>query len=151
MPATINGTSGFGGNLTGNVTGNADTSTASTTATKLSTTAGDAPTYACRAWVNFDGTKDTTGANSTANTNRLIRAGGNVSSVLRTGAGQYTVTFAIAMPDANYAATADAPNSNGRFASITSTATGSCQVQTDFQVATAPKLDATLFSVAIFR
>jgi hypothetical protein len=102
MPATINGTSGFGGNLTGNVTGNADTSTASTTATKLSTTTGDAPTYACRAWVNFDGTKDTTGATSTSNTNRLIRASGNVTSVLRNSAGNYTLTFTTAMPDANY-------------------------------------------------
>jgi hypothetical protein len=63
---------------------------------------GTPPVFGCRAWVNFDGTKDTTGANSTANTNRLIRASGNVSSVLRTGLGQYTVTFATAMPDANY-------------------------------------------------
>jgi hypothetical protein len=99
MPATINGTSGFGGNLTGNVTGNADTAT---TAGKFSTTSGDAPTYACRAWVNFDGTKDTTGAASTSNTNRLIRASGNVASVLRNGQGDYTVTFTTAMADANY-------------------------------------------------
>jgi hypothetical protein len=62
------------------------------------------PIFACRAWVNFDGTKDTTGTASTANTNRLIRASGNVTSVLRNGAGDYTVTFSTAMPDANYAA-----------------------------------------------
>lgn len=62
-----------------------------------------APVYGCRAWVNFDGTKDTTGAVSTANTNRLIRASGNVASVLRNGAGDYTITFTTAMPDANYA------------------------------------------------
>jgi hypothetical protein len=103
MPATINGTSGFGGNLTGNVTGNADTSTAAVTADKLTTTTGSAPTYACRAWVNFDGTKDSTGAASTANTNRLIRASGNVASVVRTSVGNYTVTFTTAMSDANYA------------------------------------------------
>jgi hypothetical protein len=113
MPATINGTSGFGGNLTGNVTGNADTSTASTTATKLSTTTGDAPTYACRAWVNFDGTKDTTGATSTSNTNRLIRASGNVTSVLRNGTGDYTITFTTAMTDANYAMNTSAGNTAG--------------------------------------
>jgi hypothetical protein len=65
---------------------------------------GDAPIYACRAWVNFDGTKDTTGATSTANTNRLIRASGNVTSVLRNGAGDYTVNFTTAMPDADYVA-----------------------------------------------
>ena len=63
------------------------------------------PIFACRAWVNFDGTKDTTGAASTANTNRLIRASGNVASVMRNGTGDYTVTFTTAMPDANYAAT----------------------------------------------
>jgi len=62
------------------------------------------PVYACRAWVNFDGTKDTTGAASTSNTNRLIRASGNVTSVLRNGTGDYTITFTTAMPDANYAA-----------------------------------------------
>jgi len=89
-------TSGITGNLTGNVTGNA------TTATALSTASGSAPSYACRAWVNFDGTRDTTGAVSTANTNRFIRASGNVTSVLRNGTGDYTVTFTTAMSDANY-------------------------------------------------
>jgi hypothetical protein len=118
MPATINGTSGFGGNLTGNVTGNADTSTASTTATKLSTTAGDAPTYACRAWVNFDGTRDTTNTASTANTNRLIRASGNVASVLRNGTGDYTITFTTAMPNVNYAVVGTASTGANNLASI---------------------------------
>jgi hypothetical protein len=60
------------------------------------------PIYACRAWVNFDGTKDTTGAASTANTNRQIRASANVTSVLRNAAGDYTVTFSTGMTDANY-------------------------------------------------
>jgi hypothetical protein len=60
------------------------------------------PIFACRAWVNFDGTKDTTGTASTANTNRLIRASGNVTSVLRNAAGNYTLNFTTAMPDANY-------------------------------------------------
>lgn len=89
-------TTGITANLTGNVTGNADT------ATKFSTTTGSAPAYACRAWVNFDGTRDTTGAVSTANTNRLIRASGNVTSVLRNGLGIYTITFTTPMSDANY-------------------------------------------------
>jgi hypothetical protein len=60
------------------------------------------PIFACRAWVNFDATKDTTGAASTAITNRLIRASGNVASVIRNGAGDYTVTFSTAMIDGNY-------------------------------------------------
>jgi hypothetical protein len=60
------------------------------------------PIYACRAWVNFDGTRDTTNTASTANTNRLIRASGNVASVLRNGPGDYTITFTTAMPNVNY-------------------------------------------------
>ena len=84
--------------FTGALAGNADTATA------LSTATGAAPSYGARAWVNFDGTRDTTGAVSTANTNRLIRASGNVSSVSRTGTGLYNVNFAIPFLDANYAA-----------------------------------------------
>ena len=93
-------TSGITANVTGNVTGNADT------ATKLSTTTGSAPAYACRAWVNFDGTRDTTGAVSTASTNRLIRGSGNVTSVLRNALGDYTITFTTPMSNANYAVVA---------------------------------------------
>ena len=58
-----------------------------------------ATAYGCRAWVNFDGT-GTTGANQT------IRASGNIASVYKNGAGDYTVTFTNAMPDANYAVNA---------------------------------------------
>lgn len=105
-------TSGITGNLTGNVTGNADT------ATKLSTTTGSAPAYACRAWVNFDGTRDTSGAVSTANTNRLIRASGNVTSVLRNAQGDYTVNFTTAMSDANYSVTSMSNGDNSDASSI---------------------------------
>lgn len=52
---------------------------------------GDAPIYACRAWVNFNGTGTV-----------AIRASGNVSSITDRGVGMYTVNFAKAMPDANY-------------------------------------------------
>jgi hypothetical protein len=83
--------------ITANLTGNADT------ATKFSTTTGSAPAYACRAWVNFDGTRDSSGAVSTANTNRFIRASGNVTSVLRNAAGNYTITFTTPMSDGDYA------------------------------------------------
>ncbi len=93
-------TSGITGNLTGNVTGNVTGN--ADTATKLSTTTGSAPAYACRAWVNFDGTRDTTGAVSTANTDRLILSSGNVSSVRRLGQGSYRVNFSTSMSDANY-------------------------------------------------
>jgi hypothetical protein len=52
---------------------------------------GDAPIFACRAWVNFDGTGTV-----------AIRASGNVSSITDNGTGDYTVNFTTAMPDANY-------------------------------------------------
>ena len=60
------------------------------------------PFFACRAWVNFNGNKDTSGSDSTSNTNRLINGSGNVTSVLRTAAGEYTVNFTTGMPDTNY-------------------------------------------------
>jgi hypothetical protein len=54
---------------------------------------GDAPIFACRAWVNFDG----------QTTPPTIRASGNVASVTRVSTGLYTVTFTTALPDGNYA------------------------------------------------
>jgi len=157
MPATINGTSGFGGNLTGNVTGNADTATAATTAVtadKLTTTTGSAPVYACRAWVNFDGTRNEadTGA-STNGANVKIRASGNVASVLKNATGDYTITFTTAMPDANYAATAS-NNIDGapRNILLYNYASGSVVVRNrDDNVAAGALADATIMSVAIFR
>jgi hypothetical protein len=53
---------------------------------------GSAPIYACRAWVNFNGTGTV-----------AIRASGNVSSITDQGVGAYFVNFATAMQDANYA------------------------------------------------
>jgi hypothetical protein len=50
-----------------------------------------ATAYGCRAWVNFNGTGTP-----------AIRASGNVSSITDNGAGDYTVNFTNAMPDANY-------------------------------------------------
>jgi hypothetical protein len=55
---------------------------------------GSAPVYACRAWVNFNGTGTV-----------AIRASGNVSSITDNGTGDYTVNFTTAMPDANYSVT----------------------------------------------
>jgi hypothetical protein len=63
------------------------------------------PIFACRAWVNFDGNRDVNGLVSAANTARLIRSSGNVTSVTRTGVGQYTINFTTAMPDGSYCAT----------------------------------------------
>jgi hypothetical protein len=78
---------------------------ANVTAAKLSgAQTGSAPIYGCRAWVNFDGTRNEadTGA-STNGANVKVFASGNVTSVLKNSTGNYTVTFTTAMPDANYA------------------------------------------------
>ncbi len=109
MPATINGTSGFGGNLTGNVTGNADTSTAAVTADKLTTTIGDAPVYACRAWVNFDGTA---GSNVGGEFRCTIRSNGNVTKVVRNAPGSYSVFYTTGVP-ANACAVGSAHETTG--------------------------------------
>ena len=53
--------------------------------------AGTQEFYACRAWVNFNGTGTV-----------AIRESGNVSSITDNGTGSYTVNFTTAMPDANY-------------------------------------------------
>jgi hypothetical protein len=72
---------------------------------------GSAPVYACRAWVNFNGTGTV-----------AIRASGNVSSITDNGVGNYTVNFTTAMPDANYSAVASsyggADANNDSFASV---------------------------------
>jgi hypothetical protein len=103
---------------------------------------GSAPVYACRAWVNFNGTGTV-----------AIRESGNVSSITDNGTGQYTVNFTTAMPDANYAA----------FGGCALTSSGK-SVVSDFQhttttvsITTGPNLgpgaleDSSLVSVSIFR
>jgi hypothetical protein len=111
---TINGTDKLvitnAGNITattftGALVGNASTATA------LSTSTGTAPVYGVRAWVNFDGTRNVAGAADATNTNRFIRGSGNVTNVLRTATGRYTVYFNTAMTDANYAVTFSVRNS----------------------------------------
>lgn len=53
----------------------------------------DAIKGSAKAWVNFNGV-----------TTATIRASYNVSSVTRNGTGDYIISFANAMPDANYCA-----------------------------------------------
>jgi hypothetical protein len=52
---------------------------------------GSAPIYASRAWGRFNGNVSVSSLTS-----------GNVSGVVRNSAGNYTVTFGTALPDANY-------------------------------------------------
>ena len=118
------------------------------------------PQFMCRAWVNFDGTRDTTGTASTANTNRLIRGSGNVSSVLRNGAGDYTINFTTAMPDANYCVSAlagsvgvagmNATDIGGTGGAASNHSTASVRLFC-YQQATTTPTDPTSFNVAIFR
>lgn len=60
-------------------------------ATALNAT-GSAPFYVCRAWVRLDGTGTP-----------AITEDGNVSSITDNGTGNYSINFATALPDANYA------------------------------------------------
>jgi hypothetical protein len=62
-----------------------------TDALDLFSATGSAPVYACRAWVNFNGTGTP-----------AIREDGNVSSITDDGAGNYRVNFTTALPDVNY-------------------------------------------------
>lgn len=76
---------------------------------------GSAPIYACRAWVNFNGTSTV-----------AIRASGNVSSITDNGTGNYTVNFTTAMSDANYAINAFAKRGDdlGNIAMVTARNSG---------------------------
>ena len=109
---------------------------------------GTAPVYACRAWVNFNGTGTV-----------AIRASGNVSSITDNGTGNYKVNFTTAMPDANYAA-------SGSTSSLSGTADGSSQnagvlelgtsfLSTSVNVSTFSynnvAVDRTFVNVVIFR
>jgi hypothetical protein len=90
---------------------------------------GTAPIYGVRAWVNFEG--------RSTNGNCTIRSSGNVTSVARTAAGKYTVTFATAMQGTGYTVVASAGTSPGspRFACAdrSTAALGSIKIETDNQ------------------
>lgn len=52
---------------------------------------GEAPMYACRAWVNFNGTGTVS-----------IRNSGNITSITDSGVGRYVANFTKPMPNADY-------------------------------------------------
>jgi hypothetical protein len=106
---------------------------------QFATVSGTAPLYAARAWVNFNGTGTV-----------AIRASGNVSSsITDNGAGDYTVNFTTAMPDANYCATFQAEAGGWkRFES--GGATTSSVIVENLNTSNA-KADSDVCYVAIFR
>lgn len=94
-----------GSKLADNAITTAKITDASITAPKLNgAQTGTAPIFGVRAWVRFDGKKNSSGGSDILNTNRLILGSGNVSSVLKNATGDYTVTFTTPMPSANYVA-----------------------------------------------
>jgi hypothetical protein len=104
--------------------------------------AGDAPIYACRAWVNFDGTGTV-----------AIRASGNVSSITDNGTGDYTVNFTTPMTDNLYAVSFSGDHNSGvilGFAGFVQTqSSGSVRVLSI--IASGTPFDNPLSSVTIFR
>lgn len=106
---------------------------------------GDAPIYACRAWVNFNGTGTV-----------AIRASGNVSSIMDAGVGSYIVNFTTAMPDENYAISGSAESTNYKMGIYRDSALYPptltyCSVLTSASGAQTALGDATSISISINR
>ena len=109
---------------------------------------GSAPVYACRAWVNFNGTGTP-----------AIRASGNVSSITDNGTGDYTVNFTTAMQDADYAVVGTTvgvtgTSMSGNVLGHYSLAAGSVGIRTQqgaSDTAVGSATDLTVNTVAIFR
>jgi hypothetical protein len=109
---------------------------------------GSAPIYACRAWVNFNGTSTP-----------AIRASGNVSSITDNGTGDYTVNFTTAMSDANYVvlALSSSVTSGGTNRLVSEQPDGltprsTTQIRVGVGVGgTATLIDSDFVNVAIFR
>jgi hypothetical protein len=132
------GLTGDGSQLTGLPAGYTDSD-----ALTLFNASGSAPVYACRAWVNFNGTGTV-----------AIRASGNVSSITDNGTGNFNINFTTAMPDANYSFIA----SSGSLGASASTSTNgfftptttSCRLTT-YTPTGSDYIDPGVVSVAILR
>lgn len=116
---------------------------------------GSAPVFAARAWVAFDGTRDSSGATTSANTNRFIYGSGNVTSVLKTNTGIYTITFTTDLPDANYAILTNT-GSTSTNAYPTSNVTSNLITTSSFQMVTGSgdtgnRTDRAYNSAVVFR
>lgn len=110
-------------------------------ASAFTTAVGSAPSYACRAWVNFDGTGTV-----------ATRASGNVSSITDNGVGDYTVNFTTAMLDVNYSCsvTPSLVGAGGQTSNVIQTLTGSVRVHTTDAINNVSE-DTSTMSIQVFR
>ena len=147
MTITLNGTTGIttpdidsiagfdGEDLTGDV--------AAARITGALNASGSAPLYACRAWVNFNGTGTV-----------AIRGSGNVSSITDSGVGLYSVNLITALPDTNYVVAGNAIRSGAypsRCGSYSSTRATSSFEYNITESGTTWGPDAQSVDVAVFR
>ena len=146
MTITLNGTTGITTpdlTSTDDITANSSAVLTSASLPTALNATGDAPIYAARAWVNFNGTGTV-----------AIRAAGNVSSITDNATGDYTVNFTTAMPDVDYSVIAGAKNTgNTRNAASVRYDVG--QTTTEVRLLTYDPasivLDMHLVYVAVFR
>jgi len=114
--------------------------TAESTLTQFNAS-GSAPVYACRAWVNFNGTGTV-----------AIRASGNVSSITDNGVGDYTINFTTAMQDVDYALAGSADEAGSASVvtlSLETLLVGSARILVTRTAA--GRFDSTLITTSIFR
>ena len=145
MAITLNGTTGI---TTPDITSTAGFDSADLTgdiaAARITTAlnaTGSAPIYACRAWVNFNGTGTV-----------AIRASGNVSSITDSAAGQYRVNFSTSMPDADYCTQvcSDAISNNDGFNRSSNGNTTTYAIANHYE-SNGTSLDTAVMLVAVFR
>ena len=101
---------------------------------------GSAPVYACRAWVNFNGTGTV-----------AIRASGNVSSITDNGVSDYTINFTTAMSDANYAMAGVCGETAGTEVWEVNTRAASSLRINVYATESGGNKDSTMVCVAVFR
>ena len=92
-----------------------------------------------KAWVNFNGTGTV-----------AIRQAFNVTSITDNGTGDYTINFATAMPDGNFAALCSSGVGSAGVATAFAYATTSVRVRLAVST-TGFSADDTFYNVAIFR
>jgi len=110
--------------------------------------------FMCRAWVNFDGTRNVDNSGSSTNGQPVfIRGSGNISSVTKNATGDYTINFLVGMPDANYSVCGASDNLSSSYPIkffIHTILSGSVRVMANRDTS-GNMLDSTIISVAVFR